>query len=159
MQAFFHSAFALLLVMLVWLTGTSPAVADGNGAKDLFSGAPLVEARVNLGNQANALVFEPATLEFVAGKRYRLILKNPSSLKHYFTAKDFTDGIWTQKVEAGKVEVKGAIHEVELKPSAVAEWVFVPIKSGVYELHCSIPGHAEAGMVGTVKITAPDQSV
>ncbi len=159
MIALFHSAFVLLLVMLVWLTGTLPTFADGSEAKDLFSGVPLVEARVNLGNKANELVFEPSTLEFFAGKRYRLILKNPSSLKHYFTAKDFTDGIWTQKVEAGKVEVKGAIHEVELKPSAVAEWVFVPIKSGVYELHCSIPGHAEAGMVGTVKIVAPDQAV
>ena len=42
-------------------------------------------------------------------------LTNPSQLKRYFTAKHFTDDIWTQKVEAGKVEIKGAIHKLELK--------------------------------------------
>ena len=52
------------------------------------------------------------------------MLKNPSSQKHYFTAKNFADASWTQKVEAGNVEIKGAIHELELKPGAMAEWVF-----------------------------------
>ncbi|MGC8712257.1 MAG: sulfocyanin-like copper-binding protein, partial [Leptodesmis sp.] len=93
-------------------------------------------------------------LQFTAGKRYKLILTNPSNSKHYFTAKDFADSIWSQKVEAGGVEVKGAISELELKPGATAEWVFVPIKFGTYELHCSIPGHAEAGMVGKLGIAA-----
>lgn len=108
--------------------------------------------QVHLGNQAGALVFEPDQLTFDAGKRYKLLLDNPSPTKHYFTAKDFSDVIWTQKVEAGNVEVKGAIHELELKPGAEAEWVFVPQKPGTYELHCSIAGHAEAGMVGEISI-------
>jgi uncharacterized cupredoxin-like copper-binding protein len=50
------------------------------------------------------------------------------------------------------VEVKGAIHELELKPGAIAEWVFVPERPGTYELHCSIAGHAEAGMVGQIVV-------
>ena len=61
------------------------------------------------------------------GKCYQLRLINPSQLKHYFTAKDFADNIWTQKVEAGKVEIKGAIHELELKSntSGVRECVIL----------------------------------
>ncbi|MEO0396497.1 MAG: cupredoxin domain-containing protein [Cyanobacteria bacterium P01_A01_bin.137] len=110
--------------------------------------------QVHLGNQDGGLVFEPDTLTFEAGKRYKLLLDNPSPVKHYFTAKDFTDVIWTQKVEAGQVEVKGAIHELELKPGAEAEWVLIPQKPGTYELHCSIVGHAEAGMVGQLTVTA-----
>ncbi len=88
----------------------------------------------------------------MAGNRYTLHLKNPSQLKHYFTAKDFADGIWTQKVQAGIVEIKGAIRELELKPGAEAEWVFVPLKSGKYGLRCTIPGHTEAGMTGKITI-------
>ncbi|MEN9216144.1 MAG: cupredoxin domain-containing protein [Gloeomargarita sp. HHBFW_bins_162] len=153
MKFWFRSVITLVLMAWIWSSSSGSALA-----KDVFFGTPPVEAHVNLGNSANALVFEPENLEFVAGKRYRLVLENPSSLKHYFTAKDFADGIWTQKIEAGNVEVKGAIHEVELKPGAFAEWFFVPIKSGTYELHCSIPGHAEAGMVGTVKIVTPKQA-
>lgn len=108
--------------------------------------------QIHLGSASGELVFEPDNLTFTAGKRYKLLLDNPSPTKHYFTAKDFADVIWTQKVEAGKVEVKGAVHELELKPDANAEWVFVPQKPGTYELHCSIAGHAEAGMIGKLTV-------
>lgn len=81
------------------------------------------------------------------------MLDNPSPQKHYFTAKDFADAVWNQKVEAGGVEVKGAIREIEVKPAAEAEWVFVPIKSGTYELHCAIAGHTEAGMTGKITMS------
>ncbi len=113
---------------------------------------PLITVEVHLGNAANELKFFPADLKFVAGKRYKLVLDNPSQEKHYFTAKDFADNLWSQKVEAGDVEIKGAIHELELKPGAIAEWLFVPIRTGTYELHCTIPGHAAAGMVGQLAI-------
>lgn len=113
---------------------------------------PLETVQVHLGTPTGQLIFEPDHLAFKAGYRYQLLLDNPSPLKHYFTAKDFADVIWTQKVEAGQVEVKGAIHELELKPNAEAQWVFLPQKPGVYELHCSIPGHAEAGMRGEIAI-------
>ncbi|MGB7440971.1 MAG: cupredoxin domain-containing protein [Coleofasciculaceae cyanobacterium] len=110
------------------------------------------EVKVSLGNSANELKFFPSNLEFATGVRYKLLLDNPSPQKHYFTAKDFADVSWTQKVEAAKVEVKGAVHEVELKPGGEAEWVLVPMKAGTYELHCSIAGHTEAGMVGKIVV-------
>jgi uncharacterized cupredoxin-like copper-binding protein len=112
------------------------------------------EIKVSLGNSANELKFFPNNLQFVAGQRYKLLLNNPSPQKHYFTAKDFADVSWTQKVEAGKVEIKGAIHELELKPGGEAEWVFVPMKPGNYSLRCPIAGHTEAGMTGEIVITA-----
>lgn len=108
---------------------------------------------VHLGTEADELKFVPDRLQFEAGKRYKLVLDNPSPEKHYFTAKDFADAIWTQKVEAGKVEVKGAVHELELKPGAIAEWVFIPQRPGTYGLRCTIAGHTEAGMTGTLVIT------
>jgi uncharacterized cupredoxin-like copper-binding protein len=114
----------------------------------------VTEVKVSLGNSAGELKFFPSDLKFVAGQKYKLVLDNPSATKHYFTAKDFADASWTQKVEAGKVEIKGAIHELELKPGAEAEWVLVPEKPGTYKLYCSIPGHAEAGMTGTIAISS-----
>jgi uncharacterized cupredoxin-like copper-binding protein len=114
-----------------------------------------IEVRVSLGSPQGELKFFPDTLQFTAGQKYKILLDNPSPTKHYFTAKDFADASWTQKVQAGKVEVKGAIHELELKPGALAEWVIVPMKSGSYELHCSIAGHTAAGMVGKISINNP----
>jgi uncharacterized cupredoxin-like copper-binding protein len=120
----------------------------------IAASAPTAPRTVHLGTADGSLRFEPDQMQFVAGQRYKLVLDNPSPEKHYFTAKDFADGIWTQKVQAAGVEVKGAIHELELKPGAIAEWVFVPERPGLYELHCAIAGHAEAGMVGQLEIVA-----
>jgi len=134
----------LWLIFWVGVLSTPAAVA-----------APQVtEVKVSLGNSANELKFFPSNLEFVVGERYKLLLDNPSPQKHYFTAKDFADVSWTQKVQAGKVEIKGAIHELELKPGGEAEWVFVPMKPGKYSLRCPIPGHTEAGMTGEIVIAA-----
>ncbi len=114
----------------------------------------MTEVKVSLGNSAGELKFIPDHFDFAVGQKYKLILDNPSPMKHYFTAKDFADASWTQKVQAGKVEIKGAIHEMELKPTGQAEWVFTPMKAGTYKLYCSIPGHAEAGMTGEIVISA-----
>ncbi len=119
-----------------------------------FAAPQVTEVKVSLGNSANELKFFPSNLQFVAGQPYKLLLDNPSPQKHYFTAKDFADSGWTQKVEAGKVEIKGAIHELELKPGGEAEWVFFPMKPGKYSLRCPIPGHTEAGMTGVITVSA-----
>jgi uncharacterized cupredoxin-like copper-binding protein len=144
-------ALCLVVGLCVWLGTFSPAksaTADRTPIKQT-----PIEVRVHLGNANDELKFFPQTLQFEAGRRYKLILDNPSPEKHYFTAKDFADNIWTQKVEAGNVEVKGAIHELELKPQAEAEWVFVALKPGTYSLRCPISGHTEAGMTGEITIT------
>ncbi|CAN1210824.1 Blue (type 1) copper domain-containing protein [Tumidithrix helvetica PCC 7403] len=113
---------------------------------------PAIEVKVSLSNTTNELKFEPDRFTFEAGKRYKFVLSNPSAMKHYFTSKDFADAIWTQKVEAGQVEIKGNIRELELRPQANAEWFFVPMKQGSYTFRCTIAGHTEAGMKGTILV-------
>jgi uncharacterized cupredoxin-like copper-binding protein len=140
-----QSVLCLLLTFILWLNAAHIAQAAPSKA----SATPL---HIHLGNAANELVFEPDHLQFRANQRYKLILDNPSAQKHYFTAKDFADGIWSQKVDAGNVEIKGAIHELEIRPGAIAEWVFIPLRPGTYELRCRIAGHTEAGMKGVLTI-------
>lgn len=142
-----RSSIAIVLGILLWSLAIWSLPASAQPA--------MTEVKVSLGNSAGELKFFPDRFKFVAGEKYKLVLDNPSPTKHYFTAKDFADASWTQKVQVGKVEVKGAIHEVELKPSAEAEWVIVPMKPGTYELHCSVPGHREAGMIGEIAVANP----
>jgi uncharacterized cupredoxin-like copper-binding protein len=133
------------LMLLCWLgIGMAPCLA---------APAQVEQIKVSLGNSAGELKFFPDRLALKTGKQYKLMLDNPSPTKHYFTSKDFADASWTKKVQAGKVEVKGAIHELELQPSAEAEWVITPMRSGTYQLYCSIPGHAEAGMKGKIVVS------
>ncbi|MDC0835083.1 copper-binding protein [Geitlerinema sp. CS-897] len=144
-----RGSIVLAIALLINLYNTGIAAASSQTA---IARVETTEVPVSLGSAADELKFFPNNFEFVAGRTYKLVLDNPSPQKHYFTAKDFADASWTRKVEAGNVEIKGAIHELELKPASVAEWVFVPEKPGTYDLRCTIAGHAEAGMTGTIRI-------
>jgi uncharacterized cupredoxin-like copper-binding protein len=130
----------------------SPIASPVKIASVDFTKQTAIEVKVSLSDTANELKFIPDRFTFESGKRYKLLLNNPSGLKHYFTSKDFADAIWTQNVVAGNVEVKGNIRELELRPNTTAAWTFIPIKSGTYELHCAIAGHTEAGMRGLITI-------
>lgn len=142
-----------------WVLVACLALLILGGSRPAWAVAPTQQpaetVAVHLGMATGELRFDPDHLTFTAGQRYTLVLDNPSPEKHYFTAKDFADALWTQNVKAGNVEIKGAIHDLELKPGAVAAWTFIPQKPGTYDLHCSIAGHAEAGMVGQIVVQAP----
>lgn len=149
-QVFLLRTICIVLLLLAAWGGSLSQMAIA--AVPLAKQTPT-EITISLGTEAGDLKFVPNHLQFKAGKRYKLALSNPSSLKHYFTAKDFADAIWSQKVDAGNVEVKGAIHELELRSGTKADWVFIPARAGTYELRCTVPGHTEAGMMGTIDIT------
>ena len=136
--------FPLILITFVVLSWPI-AAAD-------LSRQPAVEVHVSLGTEGGALTFSPNELTFQTGKLYKLVLENPSRSKHYFSALRFAAAVWTRKVETEVAEVKGAIREIELKPDGRAEWYFVPVQAGTFDLQCTILGHAEAGMVGKITV-------
>lgn len=147
-------AATALLGMAMFVPHATVAFAAG----DLTQQTP-VDIKVQLGDEKNSKRFAPDKIELETGKLYRLILSNPSEEKHYFSSEGLSQAVFTRKVQvngaAGKAlaEVKGVIREIEIYPNAVTEWWFVPVKAGSFgDLKCTIPGHAEAGMVGHILI-------
>ena len=116
------------------------------------------------GEQGKIHFYEPNELVFNTGKLYKLIIKNESDSKHYFTSTLFAKSIFTRKVQVSlnnkKVaEIKGIINNVEVWPNHQLEWWFVPIKTGVFkDLYCNVKDtktnltHANMGMTGTIII-------
>ena len=108
--------------------------------------------------------YYPSNLHFETGKLYKLIIKNESDSKHYFSSIGFAKSIFTRKIQVNikgdKVsEIKGNIDEVEIWPDNELEWWFVPIKTGVFDdLFCKVKdkitkkSHKEMGMVGSIYI-------
>ena len=124
-----------------------------------------IEVEVNLkGENGKVHFFEPSTLKFETGKLYKLKIQNLSDSKHYFTSENFSNSIFTRKIQINKhnikvAEVKGIIKEIEVFPSNIVEWWFVPLKTGVFDdLFCRIKDnitqqtHEEMGMKGTIII-------
>jgi uncharacterized cupredoxin-like copper-binding protein len=46
----------------------------------------------------------------------------------------------------------GIDRDPKLDRSLQAEWWLVPMKPGTYQLRCTVPGHTEAGMIGTITV-------
>ncbi|MEN9266636.1 MAG: plastocyanin/azurin family copper-binding protein [Thermostichales cyanobacterium BF4_bins_65] len=145
----------MVRLMLMWLGVLLMGWGLGDpgwAARQPAPAATPVVLTVNLGTAEGELRFEPDQIQMRVGVPYQLHLVNPSPMKHYFTAKDFADAIWTRKVQTEGAEIKGHINNVELKPGASLDWYLVPQQPGSYGVVCTIPGHREAGMVAEVVI-------
>ena len=131
---------------------------------DLTKQKPI-EMNVELkGEVGKVHFFSPNILIFKTGKLYKLKIINTSKSKHYFSSHNFSQSIFTRKIQINKndekiAEVKGNIHEIEVFPDNLIEWWFVPIKTGEFDdLMCSIKDsvtnkkHSEMGMLGKIII-------
>jgi uncharacterized cupredoxin-like copper-binding protein len=150
--------FPLFARLLAVAAGILLPMSLANAVGDLTAQEP-VEVKVQLGNEKDALRFFPETISLETGKLYRLVLSNPSPQKHYFSSDGLAQAVFTRKVQVngtdGKptAEVKGQIREIEVHPKGTTEWWFVPVKTGTLsDLRCTIAGHTQAGMVGSITI-------
>jgi uncharacterized cupredoxin-like copper-binding protein len=150
------------LAIAALLAGIGTALAAG----DLSRQEPI-EVTVDLGRPEAPYAFSPNPIELETGKLYKLVLRNRSDQPHYFTSHEFSQRVFTRKVQVvaeigGKsqtlAEFKGAIREIEVYPGHSAEWWLVPIAAGrLTDLQCGVRDkegktHAEHGMVGEIVI-------
>lgn len=151
-------SLVVLLAGLVLVASAWGVAGEG----DLTRQEPI-EVKVSLGTKDGAFTFEPNTLTFETGKLYKLVLSNPSPVKHYFTSYEFARKVFTRKVQVmdgdrQAAEIKGAITEIEVFPGGTTEWWFVPVQTGTMtDLHCHVDmeggeTHASQGMVGKIII-------
>tara|TARA_X000000950_G_scaffold286940_1_gene397388 strand:+ start:2486 stop:2956 length:471 start_codon:yes stop_codon:yes gene_type:complete len=133
-------------------------------SKDLTRQDPIEEVITLSGVTGEQHFFDPSSLYFKTGNLYKLIIKNNSDSKHYFSSSSFASSIFTRKVQVnfnGSTisEVKGFIREVEVWPNHEIEWWFVPIKAGQFtDLLCKVKDkisgslHSDMGMIGKITI-------
>lgn len=82
---------------------------------------------------ASEFKFDPATITAKVGQPVRVIVTNIGALEHTFT-------------------VTGLGVDEKLAVGQTVTVEFTPAQSGTFELVCTVPGHKEAGMVGTVVV-------
>ena len=112
---------------------TAAPAAPGTGSPaPAPSSGPVVAADQAIDLEAFDLGFTPGAIEVEAPGRYAVTLKNIGVIQHDVT---FPDGTTTGPVDAGA----SATVEVDVPAAGLA---FI----------CSIPGHAAAGMQGTIAV-------
>ena len=156
----------VLRVMAAGLAGAVARVGGGLRGRRSVAASSRSRSRSISASPASTCSSR-SSIKFETGKLYKLILRNPSDDPHYFTSHNFSQMVWTRKVQVvqtrdGKpvtlAEFKGAIREIEVYPGHAAEWWLVPVATGrVTDLRCGITDkdgktHADLGMVGEIVI-------
>jgi uncharacterized cupredoxin-like copper-binding protein len=141
----------------VWLALLTAACGASFAAGDLTRQEPT-PVTLTLGNAKGEHKFSPEALTLETGKLYVLRLENPSPNPYYFGSQGLADAVYSRKVVVlsadGKplAEVYGPVRRMELKPGSVAEWWFLPVRTGKFEDVMSTRTHSEAGMRATIEV-------
>ncbi|MCK5489203.1 MAG: hypothetical protein KAI98_04405 [Gemmatimonadetes bacterium] len=115
-----------------------------------------VELTVGMAETSDAFAFAPPDIELMRDVGYKLELVNPSgnASKHYYTAAEFYKKTVLRKAEDSNAEIKAPyLKAVELLVGGSTELFIVPTEAGSFESICTIPGHEELGMTGTITVS------
>jgi uncharacterized cupredoxin-like copper-binding protein len=148
------AAAALALLLTSSATTVTSAHEDRGNFSAGEPGDPKKRARVvliTMREEAGKMMFIPDKVEVKKGEQIRFMLKNSGALEHEFM-------LATAAENAKHAEQMKKFPDMEhddpngkrLKPNASAEIVWRFTKAGEFQYGCLIPGHPEAGMLGTV---------
>jgi len=145
---------AALLTASAW-AGEGP---PGHHRDDLFSAGEPGDAKkparivqVTMGEMDGKMMFMPAKVEVKKGEQIKFALRNSGELDH-----EFILATTAENLKHGEAMKKNPDMEHDdpngkrLAPKKTDEIVWKFSKAGEFEYACLIPGHREAGMIGTV---------
>ena len=142
----------------VGVKAAEPAAETKAGFAPVADGADVVkqanwEAMQTVAVRMSEYKYEPAALVFKSGQPYKLVLQNVGKEPHYFTAPAFFKAVASRKVQSRDGEVKAPYFTaLEVLPGGSLEFFFVPVTKGDFALCCTMKGHKDNGMVGTIKV-------
>jgi uncharacterized cupredoxin-like copper-binding protein len=129
----------VLVLGIAWLAGGfKPAAPTSNSL------------RVTIDNFA----YSPQSLTVAANQPVNLTLVNDTSLAHDFSVSNIA--------VTGVTETGGDAHDMAAGPmpalhiaaaaGQTAVLTFTPTQPGIYQFFCTVPGHKDAGMMGTLLV-------
>jgi uncharacterized cupredoxin-like copper-binding protein len=155
-----RTGIALVATALLSAAAWAGAGPSGHGHDAAFSagepGDPNRPARivqVTMGEADGKMLFTPARLEIKKGDQIKFMLRNNGVLDH-----EFILATTAENLKHGEAMKKNPDMEHDdpngkrLAPKKKNEIVWKFTKAGEFEYSCLIPGHREAGMVGTIVV-------
>ena len=124
-----------------------------SGSHEVWASA--VDVPVGMYEDATSFAFVPPDVTLTQDVGYRLQLDNPEghASKHYYTAAEFYKTVVLRKADDSQAEIKAPyLKAVELLIGGSTTLYTVPTEAGLFDVICTIPGHADLGMTGTITV-------
>ncbi len=129
------------------------------------SGAATQPSHQAITMEAQGMHYQPASFEVTAGQLVEITFTNRDSVDHDFSVMEFPLANGTP-VEAGSpvpghdmagMSAMGAVPALHMAigMGTTSTLKFTPSTPGTYTFFCTVTGHKEAGMVGTLIVKAP----
>jgi uncharacterized cupredoxin-like copper-binding protein len=139
----------LIVLPLLLLTACG---GNTGSAGESQSGNPTDEvAAQQISLVAKDILYDKNELEGVVGQPIEVQFSNEGALAHDFT---ITEIPLREEAGADDHDAHGAEADVHLHLEAgeSGSISFTPTEAGTYSYECTVPGHKEAGMIGTLNV-------
>lgn len=114
---------------------------------------PARVVQVTMRESDGKMVFVPERVEVKRGEQIRFVLRNNGALEHEFVLASREDNLKHAEVMKKNPEMEHDDPNAKrVQPSKSGEIVWRFTKAGEFEYGCLIPGHREAGMIGTIVV-------
>jgi uncharacterized cupredoxin-like copper-binding protein len=160
MKTLNRTSIALVATVLLSAAAWAGAGPSGHSHGETFSagvpGDPKKPARivqVTMGEMDGKMMFMPEKIQVKKGEQVKFVLRNNGELDH-----EFILATTAENLKHGEAMKKNPDMEHDdpngkrLAPKKTDEIVWKFTKAGEFEYSCLIPGHREAGMVGTIVV-------
>lgn len=150
---------AAIVVAIVLASGAAFAAAGVPGhSHATFSagepGNPKKRSRVVVVTMKEAdgkMMFVPERIEIKRGEQIRFVLQNDGELEHEFVLATAAENAkHAEEMKKNPDMEHDDPNAKRVKPKKKSEIVWRFTKAGTFEYGCLIPGHREAGMIGTI---------
>ena len=146
--------FATLILAAPAWAGAGPA----GHQDDTFSAGEPGEAnkparivQVTMGEADGKMTFTPNKIEVKKGEQIKFMLRNNGELDHEFILATTAENLkHAESMKKNPDMEHDDPNGKRLAPKKTGEIVWRFTKAGEFEYSCLIPGHREAGMVGTI---------
>ncbi len=99
------------------------------------------------------MIFEPKSLEIVAGETVRFAIQNKGELEHEFVLDTMKENVMHKAMMAKFPEMEhDDPNSVRLEEGQSGEIIWSFTNTGTFEFACLIPGHYEAGMHSSIEV-------
>lgn len=146
------AAGLLGLLPLLAVADTDEPVIAQHPAVAAADWSAVQEVVIELGDHS----YTPGEISFKLGVPYKLRLRNVGGTAHDMVGGTFfSEQVIALKMVNSRVGriMADQINSIYLRPKNDTELWFVALKEGEFSFFCSIPGHRDSGMEGTVRVT------